>query len=228
MFTYWSDGLFLSWSTLFTFMHLADATYKSGIIYLTYKCQDYKTTRLAYKLENRRNAEKAIVRISHNVGQSQKPGYVILNLVSTVFFCPCSKIQQVELQRRRRDGLGRRPQQREPVLGIPLWAPWALKKKSQGTITIPFFTLSLLFLMARLQRHTLVSNLSSFINIFLWKFGSNMTSQEHEFWPRLPYPCCFFHQWWFSLALNEGLHYQCVFTQTAPPKGHASKFLNLN
>ncbi len=154
--------------------------------------------------------------------QSQKPGYVILNLVSAVFFCPCWKIQQVELQRRRRDGLGRRPQQREPVLGILLWAPWALKKKSQGTITIQFFTLSLLFLMARVQRHALVSNLSLFINIFFWKFGSKhgLTGA------RATLLLLLFHHRWFSLVLNEGLHYQCVLTQTAPPKGHASKFQN--
>lgn len=49
---------------------------------------------------------------------SQKPVYVILNLVSAVFMSMFK--DQVELQRKKRDGLGRCPQQREPVLGIPL------------------------------------------------------------------------------------------------------------
>lgn len=102
---------------------------------------------------------------------------------------------QVELQRKKRDGLGHCPQQREPVLGIPLWDPWALKKKSQGTITIPFFLPFPFFF----QRHALVSNLSLFIYLFehlgatrpLRSFGR----VSREFWTRntrLNYPRCFF------------------------------------
>lgn len=144
---------------------------------------------------------------------------------------------QVELQRKKRDGLGRCPQQREPVLGIPLWDPWALKKKSQGTITIPFFfTLSLLFSWLG-YKGMLWCQTSLYLLIYLFEhLGATRPLRSfgrvsQEFWPsntRLNYPGCFFHQRWFSLALNEGLHYRCVLTQTAPPKGHASKFINLN